>query len=222
MAHHAYLLAGPRKAGIQAARAFVEETLGLTGPGNPDITLLEYGLLSADDARRIGEHALQAPVSGDTRVLIISLGRLFHEAQNALLKIFEEPPQGLTLFLIVPSEGVLLETLRSRLVSLPVEASGVSESARAFLAASPEEREKLVAKLLARTKADKDEEKQAARLEVLELLEGLTVAAYDATRTPETLALLKDLDRFLPILHDRSAPIKLILEHLLIVLPKKL
>lgn len=225
MAHHAYVYTGDLAAGIAATRAFAE-TLGLSGNDNPDIALFEYGLFSVDDARRVGAFAVQAPSGGEKKLVAIAAGRLFHEAQNALLKLFEEPTEGTTLVLIVPAEGMILPTLRSRLLPLPhTDAAEVSDIATEFLGFSKAEREKYVTKLIARSKSDKDTEKQAARLEAVSLISGITRRAHTARKTAPTHELdllLADLDRFAPILHERSAPLKLIFEHLLIVLPQKL
>ena len=66
--------------------------------GNPDIVVLRYGLLSVEDARRVSELAAGAPFVGEHKVVIIAASRAYHEAQNALLKLFEEPPPGTYLF----------------------------------------------------------------------------------------------------------------------------
>jgi len=224
MAHHAYVYSGGRLEGIEAAYRFCEERLNLPRQGNPDVTLFEFDHLSVDDARRIGTFAAQAPTQGEQKAIIIVTGRFFDQAQNAFLKIFEEPPEGTTLFLILPAEGILLPTLRSRLITLPQDATEIPEVARKFLDADPAEREKIVTKLIARSKADKDEEKQAARLDAIRIIEGVTRAAYAKRsktkgNTDELDLLLKELDRFMPIMHERSAPLKLIFEHLRIVLP---
>ncbi len=219
MAHHAYLYVGGRDEGIAAARAFLE-TRGLTGADNPDITVFSYeGLFSVEDARRITAFASQASVAGSEKAIIVAVERIFHESQNALLKTFEEPPPGTVLVLVIPVQGVLLPTLRSRLVQLPSEAIAASSGTQEFLAASADARAKIVAKLLACTKDGKDEEKQAARVEAARLCEGITVALAAQPRTPERDRLLEELARFMPILHASSAPLKLIFEHLLLVLP---
>lgn len=219
MAHHAYLYVGEKEAGIGAAREFLS-TRGLTGTDNPDISVLSYeGLFSVEDARRIALLATQASVAGKEKALVLATERIFHESQNALLKTFEEPPEGTILILIVPAEGVLLPTLRSRLVQLPASTAGVSSEATTFLNASQTEREKIVTKLLARTKDGKDEEKQGARMEAMRLCQGLMVALSEKD-FPERELLLGELSRFMPILHSSSAPLKLIFEHLLLVLPK--
>lgn len=221
MAHHAYLYTGPQEAGISAARSFLASERGLEGADNPDVRVFAFaGTFSVEDARRIIGFSLQAPVRGSEKAIVIAAGRLFPPTQNALLKTFEEPPPGTTLVLIVPAEGVLLPTLRSRLVPLPRAAARVSPEAEAFLASSQGEREKYVAKLVARSKDGKDEDKQAARQEALRLCEGLLVWLHGRPDLKERDQTLRELARFMPILHGSSAPVKLILEHLLLVLPE--
>ena len=229
MAHHAYLYIGAHESGIAAARAFAAEKLGIEGAHHPDLTVFAYeGLFPIDHVRRIISFANQAPVEGDKKLIVIAAGRLFVPSQNALLKLFEEPSEGTTLILIVPAEGMLLPTLRSRLITLPHVEGEINESARLFLDASHAEREKLVAKLVARVKSDKDDEKQAARMEAVRIAEGLIRTAHTKRlkakgEDAESLTLfLTDLDRFMPILHSSSAPLKLIFEHLLIVMPESL
>lgn len=230
MAHHAYLYIGAHEPGIKAARAFAAEKLGIEGVSHPDLTVFSYeGLFPIDHARRIITFASQAPVHGENKLIVIAAGRIFQESQNALLKLFEEPSEGTTLILVVPTEGMLLPTLRSRLIELPREEGEMDESVRLFLGSSSTEREKLVAKLISRVKSDnKDEDKQAARMESVHIVEGLIRVAHAKLvkakgEEAESLAVfLRELDRFMPILHSRSAPLKLIFEHILIVMPESL
>lgn len=226
MNHHAYLVTGDIEEGIEAALGEASRVLGEDTAGNPDVVVLRYGLFSVEDARMFQDAVMRAPVRGTQKVVIVCATRFFHEAQNALLKTFEEPPQGTFLVLVLPSEGMVLPTLRSRLVSLPdTKARALPPITHDFLEAGKEGREKMVAKLLERTKSDNDEEKATARADALSLVEGLTMVAYAAHRkapSPELAAFLSDLDAFTPLLHDRSGPLKLMFEHLLIVTPKGL
>lgn len=223
---HSYFFAGEQEQGIEAATVFAETELGLQRKGNADLIIFRYGLFSVDDARRVIRLADQAPVTGDKKIIVLAVERLFHEAQNALLKLFEEPSPGTTLVLVLPSAGLILPTLRSRMLVLPSNGEVAAyPEAHHFLTATFAEREKLIAKLLERTKADKDEDKQAARGEALRLVEGLMQIGYDSIQKKENAELrvfLSDLDRFIPILHERSAPYKLIFEHILLTLPKGL
>ncbi len=114
MRHHAFVIEAEAKEGIEAAQAWVERELGIKAAGNPDVVVLRYGLFSVEDARRVSELAAGAPFAGDYKVIIITASRVYHEAQNALLKLFEEPPRETYLFLVLPTLGSLLPTLRSR------------------------------------------------------------------------------------------------------------
>lgn len=219
MAHHAYLATGEIGAGIERARSFAVRELGLAGHDNPDLIVLRYGHFPVEEARRVVELSSRVAL-GTHRLIVVAAERLFHEAQNALLKAFEEPPEGTVLVLVVPAEGQVIATLRSRLLPLPEE--GTEEHTfHPFIRATAAERAKLVEKLLVRSKSDKDEEKQAARAEAIRIVEDLTRAAH-AQGTEKHAQLLTELDRFLPILHERSAPLKLIFEHLMLVLPENL
>lgn len=66
-----------------------------------------------DDAREVRRRAYLS--IGAKTFFIISAGQITHEAQNALLKIVEEPPQETHFFIFTPSADALLPTLRSRL-----------------------------------------------------------------------------------------------------------
>lgn len=227
MSHHAYLVTGDIEQGLEAALAFAQRTLGTPDIGNPDVVTLRYGLLSVEDARTFQNAVMRAPIAGDAKVIIVAATRFFHEAQNALLKTFEEPPAGTYVILVLPSEGMVLPTLRSRLIVLPIgEASDQASSiAKEFLASARPVQEKMVAKLLDRTKSDKDDEKAVARAEALAFIEGLTRIAYEKNlKAPskELVAFLSDLDTFTPMLHDRATPLKIIFEHLLLTLPRGL
>ncbi len=233
MAHHAYFITGDGEEGITLAHVFIERELQLPISENPNVTTLRYGLFSVEDARKLRSLAELSPTVGTEKVLVVSVTRLFHEAQNALLKLFEEPPAGTTLILVLPSEGMLLPTLRSRLLPLPSSSGAfadagtsgaISDVAQEFISAKAAEREKLVTRIVEKAKSDKDEEKQAARLAAIQLVEGLTIYTYqkwvvekDMKKRTEQQLLLDDLHAFLPILHERSAPLKLIFEHLLLV-----
>ena len=224
-----YFVAGEAEQGITGALAFGERALGISGSNNPDVMVLRYGLFSVEDARKLIDAAYRS-ASGDTgKFIVASAPRIFHEAQNALLKVFEEPPAGVTLVLVVPSAGILLPTLRSRLLPLPSSENGmgsIAPIAREFIEANAGERDKIIEKLLDRAKSDKDDVKQGARADAVALAEGLAQAGYAGLRSASSSAtagdyraFLEDLSAFLPILHERSAPLKQLFEHLMLVLP---
>lgn len=228
MRHHAFVIEAEAEEGIAMAQAWAETELGMNIIANPDIVVLRYGLFSVADARRVLETAASSPVIGENKVLIISASRAYHEAQNALLKLFEEPPEGTFLFLILPSLGGLLPTLRSRVSVLnsnerPTR-SLIPESAKQFMRASKEQRSAIIKKL---TSGKDEEEKRELRDEAIEIINGIEAAAYkrrgDTSPFQKCVtSLLSDISELRGHLYDRSAPVRMILEHLSLVLPKDL
>lgn len=71
--------------------------------------------LGIDAARRLKEFLWQKPVKSRRKTAVIVDGdSLTPEAQNALLKISEDPPPSAQIFVILKNEENLLPTLRSR------------------------------------------------------------------------------------------------------------
>jgi DNA polymerase III delta' subunit len=78
----------------------------------------------------ISELAL-LPVEGGARVVIVEQAdRLNDDAQNALLKMLEEPPAGVTIVLCADDEECLLPTVRSRCARVRVGVVGGREIER--------------------------------------------------------------------------------------------
>jgi hypothetical protein len=223
--HHAFVIEAPAEQGIEIAQNWIKENLGMSVAQNPDIVVLRYGLFSVTDARKVAEIASGGAFSGDTKVLIISASRAYHEAQNALLKVFEEPPQGVSLFLILPSVGGLLPTLRSRVQVFDTDRGGdeqgVSKIVEEFLKAGKEKRTTIIKKLAS---GKDDEDRREHREEAIAILDGIERVLYTKYKKSDeaVVALLSDISTLRPYLYDRSAPVRMILEHLSLTLPKDL
>lgn len=202
MTHHAYLLIAERDSGIAHAR----ELFGVSSDTHPDVQVLSYELFGIDDARALKEHAFQRPVAGDRRVFIVTCTSLSHETQNALLKLFEEPPQTAAFALVLSREDLILPTLRSRFEVVRLHAPLSEDPSTHFLAASFSDRLEEVAK---RTKA-KDVPWQRA------LLAGLERHFHSV----ENAAVLRDLVWVETQIGARGASPKMLLEHVALSLPR--
>lgn len=66
-----------------------------------------------DEVRMLQERVYLRP-RGEKALYLAAFGVLTHQAQNALLKLLEDPPQHAVLVLGVASPRTLLETIRSR------------------------------------------------------------------------------------------------------------
>jgi DNA polymerase-3 subunit delta' len=93
--------------------------------------------ISISQVRALREEAQLAPLKGSRRVFLIDrVDRANEQAANSLLKVLEEPPDHLTLFLTASNTYDLLPTIRSRAV--PVRLAPLTEDEmRAFLDSRP-------------------------------------------------------------------------------------
>lgn len=137
---HAYILNGERGSGKKMLARLFAMTLQCESGGSepcgecrackqadsdnhPDIITLTHekpGTISVDDIRKqINGDIMIKPYSGPYKIYIIpGADMMTVQAQNALLKTIEEPPEYAVIFLLTENEFSLLETIRSRCVVL--------------------------------------------------------------------------------------------------------
>lgn len=83
---------------------------------DPDIIWTSFESIGIDEARSIIELALTAPINKAKKKIIISAGSITREAQNGLLKLFEDPNPQVEFIIAFENAHSLLPTLRSRLL----------------------------------------------------------------------------------------------------------
>ena len=147
---HAHIISAPAEEGYAAARALAKAILcGEPRDGeacgvcdncrkaekgiHPDIITVsrrrdESGAqkreLYVEQIRALVADAAILPNEAEKKVYIIQdAGRMNTTAQNALLKILEEPPYFVSFILVADNAGQLLETVRSRCVTHYLNAS---------------------------------------------------------------------------------------------------
>ncbi len=108
--------------------------LKIKNSSHPDLHILikdeKSSMIKVDSVRDIKAKATVLPNDGDKSVFIINEAQHMNvQAQNALLKIFEEPSAYVSFILTCPSKASLLETIISRATaySLGEEISTVSD-----------------------------------------------------------------------------------------------
>ena len=125
---HAVLLSGPAGVGKAAIAADIAmELLGMDAAKLANYPYFRHLGASSDKSiaidaiRELGSFlARKVPGGGRRVVLIEAAERLTVEAQNALLKTLEEPPEGTILVLTSSNERALLPTIISRVQRLNV------------------------------------------------------------------------------------------------------
>lgn len=130
---HAYIVEGAPGVGKRSFAAAAAKAILCTGKdkpcgicsacrkcdeGNhPDLHLFspEGSSFKVDLVRDIKKGVILSPGEGDRSVYILhSAQAMTASAQNALLKVFEEPPPGTVFFLLTEKKEALLPTVRSR------------------------------------------------------------------------------------------------------------
>ena len=99
---------------------------------HPDFQIIkpDGSQIKVDQVRELRVEAFLTPMAAEGRVFIIEAAHTMNEAaQNALLKVLEEPPKGVTFILLTKSAKLLLETIRSRCVSFSLSPVPFEEEA---------------------------------------------------------------------------------------------
>lgn len=104
--HHAWILLGKP---TQRADDLMVDLASL----GTKMLRYDFATLKVDDVREI---ILESTLADGERVIIITSLAATREAQNALLKLLEEPQTGTTLVWCLPSRGILLPTISSRVM----------------------------------------------------------------------------------------------------------
>lgn len=99
---------------------------------HPDIMTIDRSpdtrVLYVDQIRALREDAVIMPNEASTKVYIINhAGSMNHSAQNAILKLLEEPPQSANFILLAENPAELLPTVRSRCVELAADRKDANE-----------------------------------------------------------------------------------------------
>ena len=85
---------------------------------HPDVLILPPDppqlLIKLGQVRTLIERAHYLPAEAPRRIFILTSASMMKEAANSLLKILEEPPETVQIFILAENPGELLPTIRSR------------------------------------------------------------------------------------------------------------
>ncbi|MEK7558229.1 MAG: hypothetical protein AAB507_00115 [Patescibacteria group bacterium] len=214
--HHAYLIEGEYVAALPELKVFFKDALKIEPVGNPDVIVQEMETLTIDDARGLKEMASRKSFSGGKKIFVIGAHFFTREAQNSLLKLFEEPTPDTHFFIITQKGETLLPTLLSRLSRIAITQTDnveIRTLAEKLLKLSPGER------LRDDTIKDIIEEKNKTRATLL--LDQFVKALHEKEKvTTKNIRLFEELTKCRGYLNDRAPSVKLILEYTLLVLPQ--
>ncbi len=212
--HHAYLYLDSLSllpTLVQDAR----ERFGFLGEHNPDVQTRTFEKFGIDEARELKEAASLRSSSGRA-LYIVGVSQITTEAQQALLKLFEEPQAG-ALFILLAPHGSIIATLNSRFLPYPeILAQEKKLSVKTFLAATHTTRLAHIKELL--------EDEEGVRERVRDFLAALEAALHanlsGSPKQREVAQALEDISKTRSYANDRSPSLKMLLEHLALALPR--
>ena len=220
--HHAYVYEGSMGL-LDALAQDARGRFNFSLEHSPDVHVREFEKFGIEESRWLTDVGALKSASGRA-LFVVGISSITSEAQQALLKLFEEPQEGSVYVLLVP-HGTLLPTLRSRTLEYPEKeklnlAAGHLGSTQRdhqqvliFLKAQGKDRSDFIAKLL------KDDEGEKER--VREFVGGLEVELYKhINKSSKIRDGLRDIALVRDYLHDRSPSLKMLLEHLALSLPQ--
>ncbi len=232
--HHAYLLEGEKELVFQYLLNFLEKELNFQISANPDFYIESFDTFGINDGRLIKDFQSKKSITEGKQIIIIQTNFITNEAQNSLLKMFEEPSKNTHIFLIIPSSENLLTTLKSRLTIIksldltdPSKNNSLG-SARSklevgeFLQANITKRFELIKVFLPKKKDEKAD--KAGAILFLNSLEKILYEKFKSSclENIDFENIFYEINQCRSYLNDRSPSVKMILEHLSQIIPKRL
>ncbi len=219
--YHSYIVEGDIDATILILRKFLEEREDIK-KDNPDFLCQIYDAFTIYDCALIKNWHSERGVSGGKKICIIGTKFINYDAERGLLKMIEEPQEGTHFFIIVPNSQILLDTIlsRSHVVKIISGENSSTKNAKEFLASSKNIRIEMVSNII---KGRKDDEGSGGlRFEATELvnaLEKLFYVKFKADKNNiEIQFVLEELQKARNYLSTPGASVKMILEHIALVL----
>ena len=212
--HHAYSVEGDREKTKQNLFNFFEKDVGLAIRGNPDFSYAEYETFTIDDGRALVDKQKNksfSDESGAKKIFVIVCNTIPHEAQNSLLKVLEEPTQDTHFFFIIPSQRILLPTVRSRMMNIQGSTSNHEAMAAEFLNLNHKKRLEFLEEII----EEKNKQKAVELLQGIQHILRHKKAAH--TMTPQDVHLLEEISKSQSYIRDRSPSLKLLLEHIALI-----
>lgn len=214
--HHAYICEGDKEIIFPHICDFCENDLNLKIKSNPDFYYEEVGKFLISHARRLKEIQFNKTTDSGKKIFIISFDFITREAQNALLKILEEPTEGTHFFFITPSSHIFLDTVLSRMQIISgFKNSNDSAIGKVFLKYSFSEKMKHVTKLIQNIKDEK-----ASKADAINLVRSVIRLRHEEIKKDKDILKIKtlsEMEKIADYLYDNSASVKTLMEYFAII-----
>lgn len=211
--HHAYIIEGSSEIIYPKICDFCHNELELEIQSNPDFVYEQSDKFLIENARRLREMQANKTAGNGLQIFVISFNFITREAQNALLKVLEEPSSRTHFFIITPSSHVFLDTVLSRVVLINDYKHEIPESeAKKFLKSSYADRINIITKMIKNIK-----DKKISKFDAINMLRELKSLIYQESKSKKDYKkfhILREIQEAEDYLHDNSASVKILLENI--------
>ncbi|MFA5651878.1 MAG: hypothetical protein WC933_00760 [Candidatus Paceibacterota bacterium] len=227
--HHAYCILGNCTDVINELEKFLLKELKFSTINNPDFWYGEFDVMDVDDGRAIKASHQNRPTVGDKKIFVVSANFITEKAQNAMLKLFEEPRGDTHFFLVIPSLQNIIPTFRSRLFVIDTNETGNSLLAtrsadfslinpKQFLKMPIGERMEAVKKICG---SISDEEE--SKIEIIKFINSLETELKKKINFLKTesdeIRIFEEIEKIRQYAGEQSPSLKMLLEHISLIAP---
>src|SRR3989344_1498830 len=228
--HHAYLVEGARDEVVGEVLSFCKN-INIKPSGNPDFCHISIDNFKIDEAFSLRAMSTDKSFSPGKKIYIVCTNSMSLDAQNVLLKMFEEPIENTIFFLIVPDVNSLLKTLVSRFyfISSKSDLAEGTQDAEKFLLMSLRNRIDFIKELLTESEEEDEEgngivildSTRSKALKFLNALESVTVSktVFDKNMSRAVLDAFEHFSKVREFLRMPGSSAKILMESVALATP---
>ena len=213
--HHAYLIEGDREVVVPEILEFVK---------GMEVTEIKLDNFKIEDARNLKLYeAFKA--FDNKKAFVISANSFLLEAQNAMLKMFEEPIENTHFFLILPEVSGLLKTFISRFyfISQKTVFGEETKDAEKFIKMQLRDRLEFIKELVAKPDEEEDEEVvdlNSSRAKALKFLNALESALHSkVSKSTLDTSIFHQIFKVREFLRMPGSSAKTLMESVALIIP---
>jgi DNA polymerase III delta prime subunit len=214
--HHAYAIIGSDAVHAELIEILQREH-SINSHGNQDFFNRKYRNFTIDDAREVKSIHLMRPVKeNDKKIFVLQMDSITVEAQNALLKLLEEPAEYAHFFIIIPSAHLLLPTVKSRMQIIDSSHGGpkviasedMLSKAEQFCKSAPAKRLEIIKALM-----DDITKEKKSKQDAIDFLNAIQSFVYKEKGVKEGRLTLESIETARKYMNDRSPSLKMLHEY---------
>ncbi len=222
--HHAYLIEGAKEIIVPELISFLDKEWNFVVKANPDFWHGDFETFGIDDGKFIREMQTRYSFNGGKKIFVITADFFTREAQNSLLKVLEEPTSDVHFFIITQNIQSLLPTLKSRLHFISqrrdLRNGNILKGGKSF---AGDIEKFLNSNISKRLDLLKELIENKNKNDAIRFLDEIELCLYKDTKDDNNKLLnnaskFKEIQKCRSYLNDRSPSIKMILEHIAIII----